>query len=230
MTTNDKFIKLKATLAIFMYIFYESITNYIVKLLHIDIDALSKSMKVVYVASGEVLCLLFIIFLYRKQIVNGLKEIKKKLEEYAFFGGKVWLIGAFAMSVSTYIIGGILNKPISDNETAVRTLIQMYPAYMLFSTFIFAPIVEELVARKAIRDLIKNDKIFLIVSGLSFGVLHVVFTAKVPLDLLYAIPYSAMGVAFAYMLLKKKNIALPITVHMLHNAALVLVQIIGGLV
>lgn len=228
MTTNEKFIKTKAVLAILMYLCYEGITSYIVKLLHIDIDALSKSMKALYVASGEVLCLLFIMFLYRKQIISGIKEIKKKLEEYAFFGGKIWLIGAFAMSVSTYIIGGLLNKPVSDNENIVRTLIHMYPAYMVFSTIIFAPIVEELVARKAIRDLIKNDKIFLLVSGLSFGILHVVFTAKVPIDLLYAIPYGAMGIAFAYMLLKKKNIALPITIHMLHNAALVLVQIIGG--
>lgn len=228
MTTNGKFIKTKAILAILMYLCYEGITSYIVKLLHIDIDKLSKSMKVLYVASGEVLCLLFIMFLYRKQIINGLKEIKKKLEEYAFFGGKVWLFGAFAMSVSTYIVGSILNKPISDNENVVRILIHRYPSYMVFSTIIFAPIVEELVARKAIRDLIKNDKIFLLVSGLSFGILHVIFTAKVPLDLLYAIPYGCMGIAFAYMLLKKKNIALPICVHMIHNAALVLVQIIGG--
>lgn len=219
---------LKGIFTIIMYLCYEDISGFIYKLLNIDVSKLSRNYRILTIASGEILCLLTLIIIYRKELLTAFKKLRQKLEEYAFFGGKIWLIGAFIMSMSSYIVGIILNKPISDNENAVRELIKLFPMYMLYSTVIFAPIVEELVARKALRDIIKNDILFLLISGLSFGMLHVIFTYERPLDFLYAIPYSAMGTAFAYMYLKTKNIALPISIHMIHNAALVIMQIIGG--
>ena len=48
-------------------------------------------------------------------------------------------------------------------------------------------------------------------------------------DLLYILPYGALGGAFAYILTKKNNILIPITFHMLHNGIITIISIIGYL-
>ena len=48
-----------------------------------------------------------------------------------------------------------------SNEEAVRELIDSYPLYMAFQLIIYAPLTEELIFRKSIKD-IKNNKIIYI--------------------------------------------------------------------
>ena len=99
---------------------------------------------------------------------------------------------------------------------------------MLFSCSIVAPVLEEMTFRRALNGLIKNKWIFIILSGVIFGLLHIIGSYKSPMDLLYIIPYGSMGCAFAYLLSKTDNITLPIIIHMMHNTILVLMQIIRG--
>ena len=60
-----------------------------------------------------------------------------------------------------------------------------------------------------------------------FGALHVVTSYTNTTDLLFIIPYSIPGCAFAYMLVKSDNICVPISMHMLHNTIMIIFQIIA---
>ena len=57
------------------------------------------------------------------------------------------------MIVSNCIISIILGNQLAANEKAVRELIDTYPIYMAFQLMIYAPITEELVFRKSIKNI-----------------------------------------------------------------------------
>ena len=159
--------------------------------------------------------------------IKGFKDLKKNFSKRALLSVNCWLLGCIIMTTSSFLISLILKQNVSTNEALVRESIKSAPMYMLFTCSIVAPILEEMVFRKSFYGLIKVKWLFVILSGLLFGLLHVLGSFTSPLDFLYVIPYGAMGSCFAYLLCKTDNITLPIIIHMLHNTVLVMVQIIG---
>ena len=69
-----------------------------------------------------------------------------------------------------------------------------------------------------------NKILFIIISGIIFGGLHVITGFSSPIDLLYLIPYCAPGFAFAYILADSDNIFIPISLHFMHNGILIALQ------
>ena len=154
--------------------------------------------------------------------------MKKNFTDRALLSINCWVVGCLIMTISSMLISLVLKQEVSENESLVRESIKLAPLYMLFTCSIVAPIFEEMVFRRSLYGLIKHKWLFILLSGLSFGLLHVIGNYNSALDFLYVIPYGAMGCCFAYLLSKTNNITLPIIIHMLHNTILVSVQIIGG--
>lgn len=88
----------------------------------------------------------------------------------------------------------------SNNQTSVTGYIKYNPLLMASFTCIFAPIAEELVFRGAIGELVKNKKVFIAVSGLIFGLVHVTDSAS---RFILAIEFILMG----YLISKILNIS-----------------------
>lgn len=139
------------------------------------------------------------------------------------------------MVVSNYLIYFFFKEATANNEEAIRSMIKLYPAYMVFSVSIYAPIVEELIFRKSIKDMVMvwgNNKItkyiYILASGLIFASLHVVGSVTSNLDYLYIIPYSALGLAFSSLYYKTDNIFSTISMHMLHNTFTILLYFVIG--
>ena len=91
---------------------------------------------------------------------------------------------------------------------------------------LFAPVVEELVFRLSLKKIFSNKWVFVILSGLVFGSMHVFNDFHTFSDLLYIIPYSTPGIAFALMLKDSDNILVPMFFHFLHNGILISLQFI----
>lgn len=112
---------------------------------------------------------------------------------------------------------------ISLNQFYINKILNSSSAYlMIVPTVILAPIIEELVFRKAFFSLFKNDIVALIVSSLVFGLIHVSGESGIYLLvnlIIYAIPGFALG--FVY-LKNNKNIYPVIFVHALTNLISVL--------
>lgn len=107
----------------------------------------------------------------------------------------------------------------SVNQDAVATMIRgPYAVLMIINVVIFAPIVEELIFRKAFFSLIKNKWIALVVSSLVFGLIHVTGEPSIQLLIINIIPYAVMGVVFGYAYIRsEENILIPISIHALSN-------------
>lgn len=194
----------------------------------ININNLSRTARIICYAISDLIYIVILLLMFRKEIVNGIKDLKENFSDRSFLAVNCWIVGCIIMTISSILISFFAKQGISENEKLVRESIKLAPIYMLFTCSVVAPILEEIVFRRSMGGLIKNKWIYILISGLSFGLLHVIGNNPSALDYLYVVPYGAMGCSFAYLYYKTKNISLPIIIHMIHNTILVIVQIIGG--
>lgn len=122
----------------------------------------------------------------------------------------------FTLPISS-IVGDI-----STNQAVLYSL----PIYLTaFLAIFIGPLTEELMFRGFVKKFIKNDVLFIIVSSLIFGALHI-SSADSFQQLLYIIPYSILGLAFSLNYVKTKNIVSNIFLHSVWNSLAVIVMII----
>lgn len=192
----------------------------------VDTTTLPIWVKVFYLTMYSVLTASLIMIIYNKKISKDFKDMKKNSIKYFNKYIKYWLIGLFIMMVSNLFINLIVNNDIPSNEQAIRETFNISPLYIFFSAVIYAPIVEELIFRQSIKNIFNNKWLFIIISGLLFGSMHVFGDFKNITDLLYIIPYSTPGIIFAYMLEDSDNICVPMSFHFIHNGILISLQFI----
>ena len=120
------------------------------------------------------------------------------------------------MSVALFV--SIFNKgEVSLNQQGLNNMFLKMPFLTFVLSCIYAPIVEESVFRLDLHKLIKNKWLFIITSGLLFGVLHVVNSYTKPSDLLYSLVYATMGINLAFAYYDSKNIFVSTMVHFIQN-------------
>lgn len=192
----------------------------------VDTTTLPIWVKVFYLTMYSVLTASLIMIIYNKKISKDFKDMKKNSIKYFNKYIKYWLIGLFIMMVSNLFINLIVTNDIPSNEQAIRETFNISPLYIFFSAVIYAPIVEELIFRQSIKNIFHNKWLFIIISGLLFGSMHVFGDFKNITDLLYIIPYSTPGIIFAYMLEDSDNICVPMSFHFIHNGILISLQFI----
>ena len=223
----EKLPKILLTICLFVA---ELLYSYCVVLVlqHFGIDITTYSNTLKYqIIIGIDLSFMFILFLlYRKTLLKDITLYIKYFIKNISTGTKYWIIGLCIMMLSNIIISYYFPGG-SANEEAVQNIIKQVPIYMIFSTIIYAPFVEELIFRKSIRDIIDNDYLYIIISGLTFGFVHTLAGSTLQ-ELIYIIPYGALGSCFAIMHVKTKNIYTSMTFHMIHNAIIVFISIAGN--
>ena len=191
----------------------------------IDTSKMSVLAKSIYLILCETLIITLIAVVNKNKLKKDFKEIKQKYEEYYTKYLKLYVLSLVIMMISNLFITNLTNA-IAGNEETIRQTLNKAPIYMFFSAVIFAPFTEEMVFRNSIKNIIKNKYAFILTSGLVFGGLHVIGNVNTLYDLLYIIPYSTPGIAFAYMLYKTDNIFVPMGIHFLHNGLLMTLQIL----
>ena len=210
--------------SIFVYFFFQMFASSILSYFNLDINSLNTNIKILYLIIVDILTIATILLFNHKTIENDFKDILKNHKKYFKEGINYWLISLVVMMASNLIILLFFKNGIAINEEAIRSMLYISPIYVYFSAVFFAPVVEELVFRQSIRNIIDNKVVFIIASGLIFGGLHVISSATTWTDFLYIIPYSAPGIAFACMLVKTKNIFVSMGFHFMNNGILVALQ------
>lgn len=191
---------------------------------HINTKNLPLNLTILYSFIFDILSMSLIVLLFYKSLKKDINDIKQNHKEYFSSCFRYWIIGLIIMMFSNLIISFISGGQIAGNQQSINTLFNINPLYVYFASVIYAPIVEELVFRKAIRNIIPNKYLFILASGLIFGGLHVINNINAWYDLLYIIPYSAPGIVFAYMLYKTNNIFVSMGFHFMHNGILIALQ------
>lgn len=195
------------------------------KMLNINIQLMSKAAKIIYSLCYEAIILILLITVNKTRLKKDIQDLKKNNKKYFKENIHYWFIGLIIMYAVNFLIQFIFTKSIPNNEEIIREQFQLSPLYIYISAVLIGPLMEEIVFRLSIKNLIKNEYIFMITSGLIFGALHAFNTDKITiLEVLYIIPYGTLGVAFAKMLNKTNNIYVSTAIHILHNGILIGLQ------
>ena len=207
------------------------------EIFRIDLDKLSFNYKVLYNFMCDIGFMIILFMIYKNELIIKFKEYFKNFRENINTTFKYYLIGFLVMIISNIVIVLFFKNASANNEETVRTLIDKAPLYMIFSVSIYAPFVEEIIFRKGIKDSVmafSNNKftkyLFILISGILFGSMHVIGSVTSVYDYLYIIPYSALGISFAALLYKTDNIFSTITIHSIHNTASIILYFMGGII
>lgn len=219
-------------LALFTYFFVSLTEGVPFALLKIDIKTLPENIKIIYSLGCELFILSIILLLFKDKIKRDIQDMKQNYQQYFKNSFKYYLYGLGIMMVSNLVLS-FLTGGIAGNEEAIRSILGNHPIYMWISGVLIAPLMEELLFRQAIRFLFKNKWAFILISGFIFGGLHVIGTIEETntvleniYNFLYIIPYSALGLVFAYMLDKYDNIFVSTGYHFMHNGVALSLQIL----
>ena len=173
---------------------------------------------------SDICLLILLITIFRKDLNKEFKIFKKNILKNLDIGFTYWIIGLSIMLASNIIINFIFRVGGAQNEKLVQEMISKSPILMLLVAGIIAPIIEELIFRKSFKNAFTNKYLFIILSGLVFGLLHVI-SGNSLLQLLYIIPYSSLGIAFAISYCKTETVFTPISMHIIHNTLLIMISI-----
>lgn len=196
------------------------------QLLGIDYSTMSLLSRIVYSLIYEFTYIIILLLIFNKTIEKDFKDYVKNFKSYIKTYMEYWAVSFGLMIIANLCIVTLFPNSVATNQEAVNNLFAIAPVYIIISSVIFAPIVEELVFRLSFRYMFNNDKLFILTSGLVFGAMHVVGTFNNFIDLIYIIPYSIPGFVFAYTLVKSKNIFVPMSLHFFHNGFMMLLQTI----
>lgn len=230
MKEKEKFISMKGLIMgiIIFFLFYYSAYFQLIPIMLFDLnlEKLTGSQQVMLSAFSNIVLLIILFLIFRKDLIEEWKKFKNNFLENIDIGVKYWLIGLGVMMVSNIIITFALNLGQAANEQAVQQMISYLPWLMLINAGLIAPCTEEIVFRKGFKKAFPNKWLFISLSALVFGALHVITSMTSPLDLLYIIPYGALGAAFACIYQKTGTIFSSIAMHMFHNTILILLSIL----
>ena len=228
---NDKlkqFIYLLSGLGVF-FLYFKIIPG-IFKLFYNNGTTHGKIYNNLFLSAMEITVFGILFFIFRKTIINDLKKFKKDYKKDLDVGFKYYFVGMLVMITSNLILMFITGG-IAENEAVNREYLKMYPLYSIIAMVFLGPPIEEIVFRLGFRKAFKKWLPYAIFSGLFFGGLHA-FTAfegmslhealKNWVNILYTIPYGALGFAFAKVYYETDNICTSSLIHILHNGFTVL--------
>lgn len=208
-----------------------------IMLFKLDYNNFTYTTKIIYNFVCDIGFMIIIFFFYKRELIKNFKDYYHNFKDNFSESFKYYFIGLIVMIVSNILIVLLVKEANANNENTVRELISKAPLYMIFSVSIYAPFIEEIIFRKSIKDAIlafKDNKItkyiYIITSGLIFGLMHIIGSSETIYDYIYIIPYAALGISFAALFYKKDNIFYTITIHSMHNTIAIILYFIGGIV
>ena len=203
-----------------LYVIFSAAIVTMLKYVGLNISDLSVYKKTICLIAVDIVLMAIFYLVYRKENNTELIRYLKNPKKFLLFGFKVWIIGAILMISTNTIIHYLFPSAVALNEEAVQKSLKAAPLYTAFSACIFAPFTEEIIFRKSLRKVFNSNTLFIIISGLLFGLIHNI-SAIGTTQMLYIIPYGLFGCAFAYMYVKTNSIFVSITFHCFHNTLLV---------
>lgn len=171
----------------------------------------------------ELIMFVVVLLFYKKYLKKDLVLFKLNKKDYikkiiSYF--LIFLVVKYGIALFSSLLLVMLGSDLvtSENQEAVVNLAKKLPFMMMISTSLLAPFVEEGIFRLGIKKVINNKYLFILVSGLIFGFMHI-FPTELPLyvALIESLNYVTMGLLLAYIYNETDNIYVVVIIHTLNN-------------
>jgi len=174
----------------------------------------NRILAIVLIISSLVAIVVATIYVFFAKLKRDFKAFKENFKTYMKY-----IKSKFGIYFLIYIsISILLTIIIGENSTNQQEIEKLPLWFTIPMVCLYAPFIEEILCRGFIKNAIKNKTVFIIISGLIFGLGHIIGLEHTSLvQYLYVFLYGYMGVFFAYVYQKTDNIFTSITFHFIHN-------------
>ena len=198
---------MKAVLVFIAYFAYNMVVNCFCEVLGIK-----DPIMISFIA--DILFSVVIIFFYRKEIYKSICDFRK---DYSFKKRFVVVILGVLILFVLNILGGIVSEmlfsdlyDVDQDTTMIYELANMSTIYTIFKTLIFASIVENIVFRVSIRELVRNNFAFIIVSSLIYALVNVMYSDFTLLTIVDMVQYFLISFTLSSIYVKYKDSIYPV--------------------
>lgn len=162
-----------------------------------------------------VLIFVLVLYIFGKRLKRDFKAFKENFGTYMGYIFKWWgiMLGLSIVAAGIRLLLG------GDVETANQAGLNSMPLWYVGPlAMIWAPFVEEGIFRGGLRRFVKNDKVFIVLSALLFGLLHTVGSETGLYNIfIQSLQYMVMGGVMAHVYTKTNNICVNMGVHCVQN-------------
>lgn len=203
---------IKTSLIFITYVFFTSILGFILNLIGINNN-------VVIMFTADLIFTIIIIKAYKSDLreeFTKYKQQKSKLKNIL-----IWVLILFGMNILFSLILKMLTSHLNsldNNSESIVKLFEFSTLYSLFKTLLYAPVVEELVFKKSIRDIVTNDIAFVLINSSIYTIMNFIYTSTLPeymwIDILQ---YFAFSVILSIAYIKNNNIIPIMIIKFIYN-------------
>lgn len=171
------------------------------------------------IPSYVIYVLMFIITLVfnYKDLKKDLKYLAQNFKIYFPFIIKRYFSMLVIMIIVAIPVVLINNGATSTNQEMINSMFDKLPLATLILSTLYAPFVEESIFRLSLSKLFKNKTLFIIISGVLFGTLHVIDKFTSIYDFLYIFQYATLGICLAKAYKDSNNIFVSMLMHFIQN-------------
>ncbi len=165
---KDKLMKL--FLVFFVYFAYTMYASSLFGMLGIGDNILASFI-------GDIIFSAFVIYTYRKNLKSDFKKTKKLSLKNLILTILKWVALVFVFVIVCGFITEIIfpNQNNDANNAAIYNLYSISTWYTIFKIMIFGTLVEEILYRESIRDNVKNNFLFVLISSVVYTFMNTIF-------------------------------------------------------
>ncbi len=207
---NSKLIK---TLLIFIgYVFFTNILGLILKLVGIN-----NNVTTMFIS--DLIYTLIVIKSYKSDLQKEFKEYKKQKSKLKNI--LIWVLILFGTNILFSLILKLMIPQLNSLDNNSESLVQLFEIstiYTFFKTLLYAPVIEELVFKKSIRDIINNDIAFVLISSSIYTIMNFIYTSSIPKYMYFdIIQYFTFSSILSIAYIKNKNIIPIMIIKFIYN-------------
>lgn len=173
------------------------------------------TLSIIFEILYYVLIFALVLYIFGKRLKRDFKAFKENFGTYMGYIFKWWgiMLGLSIVAAGIRLLLG------GDVETANQAGLNSMPLWYVGPlAMIWAPFVEEGIFRGGLRRFVKNDKVFIVLSALLFGLLHTVGSETGLYNIfIQSLQYMVMGGVMAHVYTKTNNICVNMGVHCVQN-------------
>lgn len=211
---NQNTLSIKSIIIIISYFILPYLVSFIT-----DLKVVNSVIYIIYA--------ILLIFMYRETFKFDFKDLTKNYKKYI----KILFINIVLIFVSMIVINAIVQglfsvTETSENDFSLLNTFKENPGIIIVLTGLYYPLVEGIIFRKAIRDVIDSKWLFIIFSSLFYFFFNIVYTSMSFNNIMASLCYISTMLIVSHTYWKTNNFTLSVIIMSLFNIVVSLLSFI----
>ncbi len=182
------------------------------------------SFNVLYYVVCMLLMVIVLICAYKNELVSELKVFLKNPIKNILKCFGVFVLLFLIITLGNFVIDQLLGWTKLNSDTLIFPNMKSMFMYTILVLVIYIPFVEGIIFTKTINKIVPQKIIWIVLSGLLYGLMQAGLNFSSVLNVVSAIPYIIIGIVVAFMYEKNKNVFYPIFIWLFYYLLQFIIQ------